>query len=558
MSDASRPTPPKDPMHRPEMQGALERAVMNDSMKPWLLGHPKGLFVLFFVEMWERFSYYGMRALLVLYLIQRIDPEPSPGLFQDQIVNPGRGWTEPSAYMLYGWYTGLAYLLPIFGGFLADKILGTHRSMLLGGITIAIGHVILAISGMGAMEHSHAGMSLFIAGLAVIILGTGYFKPTVSVMVGQLYPEGDARRDGGFSIFYMGINVGAFICAFICGTLGEQVGWHYGFGAAAVGMIAGLLTYIAFRPVALRDVGNPPPGKPNLVIPLLLATLAVSGVVGLIYHGGGFHAIGGMFASALAHPVGGWALKIGLPLAVLAFVGWFTAIQKPGDKGPVFCIFVFILFNAFFWLAFEQAGSTLNVFARDNTQRMFGSWEMPASWFQSFNAFFIIAFAPIFAWLWVWLGKRKLNPNQPVKIALGLILLGLGYIVMVQGAEKAATGVKVSLMFLTLTYFLHTMGELCLSPTGLSFVTKAAPVRFVSFLMGFWFLSSFVANLGGGLIATTVPRIESGEIQLPWSDWFVDGSRAPFFMLFVVSSIGAGLVILLMTPILTKLLHGRG
>ncbi len=558
MSDAKPPLEPREPIHRPEMQEAVQRALADDPMRPWLLGHPKGLFVLFFVEMWERFSYYGMRALLVLYLIQSITPEPSPGLLEDEIVNPGRGWTEPSAYLLYGWYTGLAYLLPIFGGFLADKVLGTHRSMLLGGITIAIGHVVLAVSGMGQFEHSNAGMALFIAGLAVIILGTGYFKPTVSVMVGQLYPPGDARRDGGFSIFYMGINLGAFICAFVCGTLGEQVGWHYGFGAAAVGMIAGLVMYVAFKPVALKGVGDPPPGKPNLVVPLLIGTLGLSALAGWFFYIGGFTQIGNAFSAMLSHSIGGPLIKFGLPLAVVAFVAWFTAIQAPGDKGPVFCIFIFILFNAFFWLAFEQAGSTLNVFALESTDRVIGGWEMPASWFQSFNAGFIILFAPVFAWMWGWLGRRRLNPNQPIKISLGLILLGLGYVVMVFGAEGAATGAKVGIWVLTATYFLHTMGELCLSPTGLSFVTKAAPVKFVSFLMGFWFLSSFVANLGGGLIASYVPRIQSGEIQLPWTDWFEAGSRAPFFMLFVVSSIGAGVVILVLTPVLTKLLGGRG
>lgn len=730
MSDASRPTPPTDPMHRPEMQGALEKTVASGGGP---LGHPPGLFLLFVVEMWERFSYYGMRALLVLYLMsvlavhqlapgvyrnvmdfsevrgpqdaqtlitqsrefqiivgdatdataspevtapaapadasiritrllgradpsdpkktiwdepeevpsslitiagpeggnpdrttrgfsntevryrlsnptdatitmqigvrreapgaptfltinkspsdQKIEIPPDSGRAADEppvdiIVranthDSGRNWTEAGAYRLYGLYTGLAYLLPVLGGLIADRILGTHRSMLLGGIVIAAGHIVLGLSGLGDLAHNELGLSVFVGGLALIVLGTGYFKPTVSVMVGQLYPAGDPRRDGGFSIFYMGINLGAFLAALGCGYLGEKVGWHWGFGAAAVGMVLGLVTYMALKSRYLAGVGDPPPGARNVLIPLGLTTVVISAVVALVFHRGGFNMMSNSFVRVIDSMIGAFGMAPGdasraiiafamlmVPFAALTIV--MTAIQTRGDKGPVFCIFVFILFNAFFWLAFEQAGSTLNVFANENTDRMIGTWEMPASFFQSFNAGYIILMAPIFAWLWVWLGKRKLNPNQPMKISLGLILLGLGYIVMVLGAEQASTGVKVGMWVLTVTYLLHTMGELCLSPTGLSFVTKAAPVRFVSFLMGMWFLSSFVANLGAGLVATMVTKIEKGEIQLPWSDWFAQGSRAPFFMLFVVSSLGAGVLILILTPVLTKLLKGRG
>ena len=517
-----------------------------------VLGHPAGLFLLFIVEMWERFSYYGMRALLVLYLISEVSPKPTPEGF----VNPGRGWTEGQAYSLYGLYTGLAYLLPIAGGFIADKLLGTHRSMLLGGSMIALGHVVLAVSGLGDMAHNALGMSVFIAGLALIILGTGYFKPTVSVMVGQLYKPGDSKRDGGFSIFYMGINVGAFICAFVCGTLGEKVGWHWGFGSAAVGMILGLIAYIFGKPSFLKGIGNPPAGKPNLVLPLAIGTIVLSTAVGLAYHAGVFTSMGKAMNSLTSAPGAVYWLPLGIIALTLAAVGWFVSIQKPEDRGPVFCIFVFILFNAFFWLAFEQAGSTLNVFAKESTDRtIFGS-EMPATWFQSVNPLLIILLAPVFAAFWSKMGRR--NPSQPVKISLGLILLGIGYIFMVLGANQAVPGVKVGMLFLFATYFFHTLGELCLSPTGLSFVTKAAPVRFVSLLMGLWFLSSFVANYGGGLVAGFVEKIEKGEITLPWSSMFNAGTRAPFFMLFVVSSIGAGVIILLFSPILKRLLHGRG
>ncbi|MGD9692123.1 MAG: peptide MFS transporter [Phycisphaerales bacterium] len=541
-----------------ELERQTERALRHGPTTPIKMSHPPGLFLLFFVEMWERFSYYGMRAILVLYLVSALNPEPTKGLFSETIINPGRGWTEAQAYKLYGLYTGLAYLLPILGGFLADKILGTHRSMVLGAITIAIGHVVLAVSGLGDMEHNSLGMAVFVGGLALIILGTGYFKPTVSVMVGQLYPQGDPRRDGAFSIFYMGINLGAFICAFVCGTLGEKVGWHWGFGSAAVGMLAGMFLYLWGKKRFLAGIGDPPANKPNIVVPLFLGTCVVSALVGWAYYAGVFGSVADAFGKAMSNGAFAAAVTYVLPVAIFAAIAWFIGIQKPGDKGPVFCIFTFIFFNAFFWLAFEQAGSTLNVFAQQSTNRHIFGWEMPASWFQSFNAGFIILFAPVFAAIWGWLGRRNMNPSQPLKISYGLILLGLGYLFMVFAAEQAATGVKVGIFWLTATYFLHTMGELCLSPTGLSFVTKAAPARFVSFLMGMWFLSSFVANYGGGLVAAQVTRIESGELVLWWSHWFEPGSRAPFFMLFVFSSIGAGLVIFAFYPILKRLLHGRG
>lgn len=683
---------------------------------PQMLGHPRGLFLLFMVEMWERFSYYGMRALLVLYLItlaaphqlepgiysntvrfeeiREVEGQPEPEVlathsrqvhlvvgsqgnaelpatvlddeqarlelvplvqgrdpadpnrltwlpagspvpelvlrgeagnqasflgaqheFAFDINNPtsepvtlrisierpdpaqdraffmingstgvvtatikpdaqrapdeppfrvtiaanthdsGREWSEGDANYLYGWYTGLAYLLPVFGGLLADKLLGTHRSMVLGGTIIALGHIVLAISGFGRLAMNEVGMSTFVAGLALIIIGTGYFKPTVSVMVGQLYKPGDARRDGGFSIFYMGINLGAFLCAFVCGTLGQKVGWHWGFGSAAVGMILGLIAYLFGKPVFLKGIGAPPPGKPNVLFPLLLGSCAVSAAIGWLYHIGVFTTI----RHGLEVAFGNQFFVGALAMAILGAAAWFVAIQKPGEKGPVVAIFLFMLFNAFFWIAFEQAGSTLNVFAERSTDLDVFGFEVPATWFQSVNAGLIILFAPLFAWLWGWLGKRNMNPSQPLKIAYGLLLLGAGYIFMVWGAKlNADSGMKVSMMFLFMTYFLHTMGELCLSPTGLSFVSKVAPVRFVSLLMGIWFISSFIANLGGGLIASQVEKVEKGEIKLPWQSWGLElGGRADYFMLFVVSSMGMGLIVLIFYPLLKRLYGNR-
>lgn len=530
-----------------------------------LMGHPTGLFLLFLVEMWERFSYYGMRALLILYLVKSTSPGPDPGLFSDTIINPGRGWTRGDAATLYGWYTGLAYLLPVVGGIIADKLIGTHRSMVVGGMLIALGHIALAISGLGDMSHNAVGMSAFIGGLALIVLGTGHFKPTVSVMVGQLYPPGDPRRDGGFTIFYMGINLGAFLCAFVCGTLGERVGWHWGFGSAAVGMLAGLGLYLWGKPKYLVGIGSPPEGaKPAWPVMFLATGLVLAAIVGALFHAGAFGWLQDQLARFTSEqPKAAFGLGLGLFFASVLAAAVFSAKQRPGDRGPVATIFIFMFFNAFFWIAFEQAGSSINLFTDTFTDRNVGSFLVPTTWFQSVNPLLIILLAPIFGWAWTALGKRRLNPPQPVKIAMGLLFLGLGYVFMVWGASIAKAGVQVSpevatlatakasMLFILATYFFHTVGELCLSPTGLSYVTKAAPVRFVSVLMGIWFISSFIANLGGGLVAAQVERVEKGEIKLPWSL----GGQADFFMLFVVTSVAAGVVVLAITPLLRKLMR---
>ncbi|MBC8116908.1 MAG: peptide MFS transporter [Candidatus Saccharimonas sp.] len=514
-----------------------------------LFGHPRGLFLLFCVEMWERFSYYGMRALLVLYLIAVVDPQPDANGF----VNPGRGWSKAEASVLYGWYTGLAYLLPMAGGIIADKLIGTHRSMVLGGVLISLGHIVLAVSGLGELAHNDLGMSLFVFGLVLIILGTGHFKPCVSVMVGQLYGEKDPRRDGAFTIFYMGINLGAFLCAFVCGTLGEKVGWHIGFGSAAVGMIAGLAMYLIWRPKFLAGVGeSPSPRGAALTWLWLPLSIAISAAIAWMYSIGFFEGAQQWFNQL--EPWQSNGMIFGMLWAALIGSILFTAIQSPEDRGPTASIFIFLTFNIFFWLAFEQAGSSMNVFANEKTDRHLGGWEMPATWLQSVNPGVIILMGPLFAGLWTWLGKRRMNPSQPAKIGIGLILLGIGFGILTWGASTAVeAGAKANLLFLLWAYVFHTLGELCLSPTGLSYVTKAAPVRYVSLLMGIWFLSSFVANLAGGLIASRVEAIESGKIQLPWHF----GGQADFFFLFVVSSLGPGLLILLLTPWLKKLIAGR-
>jgi POT family proton-dependent oligopeptide transporter len=547
-------------------------------------GHPPGLYLLFVVEMWERFSYYGMRALLVLYLIALtshqihlasstavVGTAGSPsgtgpldavttGAAIDTVTdqNPGRGWSETDAYVLYGWYAGLAYLLPMVGGLLADRFLGTHRSMVLGGLLIALGHVVLAVTGFGSLPTTTEGMSTFISGLALIIIGTGFFKPCVSVMVGQLYPQKDARRDGAYTIFYMGVNLGAFICPFVCGTLGEQVGWHWGFGAAAVGMVAGLATYVIYRERYLKGIGLPPE-KSTMMSPIVLGviSLVAAALVGLAYQVGVFASIQNGFDAMMKQPILSIAVPSTLVLLILAAATVFVLLQDKGDKGPTTSIFIFMIFNAFFWIAFEQAGSTLNVFADKSTDRNLFGWTVPATWFQSINAGGILLMAPFFAWLWTVLGRRNMNPSQPVKISLGLLFLGAGYVLIVLAAMFSSAGVLVSMFWLVGLYGLHTVGELCLSPTGLSFVNKVAPKRYISLLVGIWFVSNFMANLGGGLVATSVKKIESGELSLPWYAWFRLGGRADYFLLFVISSLGAGLLILALSPLLKMLYKGR-
>src|SRR5262245_9109893 len=462
--------------------------------------------------MWERFSYYGMRALLVLYLIASTREVLENG---QPNANPGFGWTEESAFTLYGIYTWAVYVTPIVGGWLADRFLGTHRSLLFGGWIIAAGHTTLALTELAGtsagevvtLQTSPAALLTFIAGLALIVIGTGLFKPCVSVMVGQLYPEDDPRRDSGFTIFYMGINLGALLAPLVAGTLGETVGWHWGFGAAAVGMVAGLVCYQVLRPRYLAGVG------------LLTRTR-------------------GAAEAAAASPPDGAAEP---PRSVV----W--------QRIAVILILCFVG-NVFFWTAFEQAGSSLNVFAKHSTDRslggLFGAEGFPASWYQSVNPLAILVFAPVFAWLWPALDRRGWNPSTPAKFFWGLCLLGLAFIAMVLGATQAREGGVAGPQWLLVTYVVYTWGELCLSPVGLSMVTKLAPARLQSLLMGIYFFSLSLGNLFGGLAARFSKRLETGDAT------FVLEGLPGFYLSLVVVPIAAGALILLLTPLLRRMMHG--
>lgn len=522
------------------------------------LGHPAGLFLLFFVEMWERFSYYGMRGLLVLYLttplagVRNLPPGKSEGF------NPGRGFEEGMASIAYGWYTGLTYLTPIIGGLIADRLIGTHRSMIVGGLLIALGHIVLGLSGLESLATTENGMAVFVTGLALIVVGTGHFKPSVSVMVGQLYAHNDPRREAAFGIFYMGINVGAMLQTYIVGTLGERWGWHWGFSAAAVGMLLGLGAYMMLRPSLLKSIGLPPGNKGGSAVWFLPIGCAVAAAVGFGYKLG----ILGKFDGWISMPA------VYIPI-VIAAVGWAVYFvlyrNRPEDRGPVISIFLFMLFNAVFWLSFEQAGSSINLFTDSYVNRMIGTFQVPTTWFQSINPWCIILLAPIFGLMWTALSRRNKSISQPTKISIGLILVGLGYMFMIWAGLQARgydpdskTGAQAAMWLIFATYFVHTVGEIILSPTGLSYVTRAAPKQHTSLLMGVWFISSFIANLGAGKVAAQVQPILKGEKHLPWHlSGEVDkpNSHADFFLLFFITSISAGLLVLVFVPLLKKLMR---
>ncbi len=469
-----------------------------------LFGHPKGLGLLFVTEMWERFSYYGMRALLVLYLVN------------------AQHWTAAKASTLYGNYTMLVFLTPLIGGYLADRVIGTRRSLVIGAIVIAAGHFTLALQGDIA----------FYTGLGLIIIGTGFFKSNVSTQVGQIYAEGDTRRDAGFTIFYVGINTGAFLGPIVCGYLAESPnwGWHYGFAAAGVGMVLGLITYLWGREKYLPGIGLPHFGvvaaNTNAET---IASNPMHGIGGAIVGGViGYLGSGGVLGVAMGAVIGG-----ALGIAVLGSQG--------EERRRVFAIFIVAFFVVFFWAAYEQAGSSMNLFADRNTDLTLGgltSKPIPASWFQSVNPFYILVFSPVFAWLWTRLGKRGMEPSTAMKMVIGLFLVGAGFLFMVFGAKGADQGLRVSWVWLCAAYLCHTLGELCISPIGLSYVTKVAPARFASLMMGVWFLSNAAANELAGNIAAMVDTIHP---------------LTKFYTIFVISSFAAALAMLLCVPLLKRL-----
>ncbi|MCB9034436.1 MAG: peptide MFS transporter [Chitinophagales bacterium] len=501
-------------------------------------GHPKQLYLLFFTEMWERFSYYGMRALFVLYLTA-------------QIIDGGLAWNSTEASKLYGWYTGLVYVTPIIGGYLADKVFGHRTAIILGAFIMTLGHLSLA----------NQQLPFFYLGLGLLIIGNGLFKPNISSIVGQLYNPNDGRKDGAYTIFYMGINVGAFLGILMCGWLGEKVGWHYGFGCAGVFMFFGMIVFWASQKI--------------------------------------FGELGKLEKNKLTQQN---IKEKNKPL---------TNIEI--DRIKVIVIFSFV--TVFFWLAFEQAGSSMTFFAKDFTKRTFDSiaaanafklintiislvplailfyvlfkvggaikkipigiivmtisvcilsglmyWmistqisdkdlEIPASWFGVLNSLFIFTLAPLFSTMWEKLAQTKYNPSAPLKFAIGLFLVGAGFLVLVIGSASIGKGdsiAKVSMFWLVFAYLLHTLGELCISPVGLSLVNKLSPQRLLGLMFGIWFFSSAIANWIGGFIASFMERISK------------ESSLSTFFMIFVISSFLVSLFIVIMNKTINRWMHGVG
>ena len=465
-------------------------------------GHPRGLGLLFVAEMWERFSYYGMRALIVLYLTKAL------------------AWSDADAFRLYGTYTGMVWLTPMIGGFIADRYLGTHRALLVGGAIIATGHFVLAVPGMTA----------FYLGLILVVLGTGLFKPNASTMVGQLYAAGDRRRDAGFTIFYMGINLGATFAPLVCSSLGERVGWHYGFAAAGVGMVCGLIAYAMGKKKYLPGIGET---RTANIAPVAGATTALDSLKawhGLVGGGAGF-AIGWVTGN------GDWAAVL-TGTVIGASIAMAILSSRGEELKRVIALCFIVFFVVFFWAAYEQAGSSMNIFADRHTNRTIGGWEIPTGWFQSIQPAALLILAPVMAGVWQWLAARGKEPSTALKIAMGLAVIGVAFLFMVVAGRGVDGGMKVSAFFLVATYSLSEVGELMVSPVGLSYVTKVAPARLGALMMGIFFLSNSAANKIAGMLAEVSARISS---------------QAAFYSIPVATSLGAAVVLFLMVPWLKRL-----
>ncbi len=499
-----------------------ETSARDSSHGPQVFGHPRGLMTLFFTEMWERFTYYGMRALLVLFLADA--------------TRGGFGLDDRTANAIYGLYISASYILSLPGGWIADRLIGARRAVWHGGILIAIGNLMLAFGSIPAT---------FYLGLIVIVCGVGLLKPNVSAMVADLYPEGGARRDAGFTIFYMGINLGGFLGPIVTGLLAVHVGWGAAFAAGGILMGVGLVQYRLYQHhlgnsglhvFAAKESSGSNSTRRNWFV-----VAALVGAIILVY----LLALTGVFKiNPLAVARGTGGVLVGIAAAYFLYMFIFAGLDTVEKKRMVVILFLFIG-CALFWAGFEQTGASLNLFAARYVDRFVDAlnFEIPTTWFQSLNSIYILIFATPFSMLWVALAKRNLDPSAPAKFGLGLILLGLGFIFMVIAANIVSQGGQAMPYLLALTYLLHTYGELCLSPVGLSYVTKLAPARFVSQMMGVWFLATSVGNLFAGLLAG---MFESDNLA----------AMPGQFTQFVYCAVGAGIVLLLLSKPVKRLMGG--
>ena len=501
-----------------------------------LLGHPGGLFVLFGTEMWERFSFYGMKALLLFYLTKY-------HLFSDDSGN-----------LLVGSYAALVYALPVIGGFLADRYLGFRKAVVYGGLLLVLGHLGMAFEGDaatlnddGTIIRDETSLQIFYFSLALIIVGVGFLKANISSIVGELYSKEDKRRDSGFTIFYMGINLGSFLATLICGWLGESYGWNYGFGAAGIGMALGLFTFI-WGQRFLK--GKAEPKQPELLKEKVLGFLNketaiyISGLIGVVL----------CWQMVQRHSIVELLLMIAGAASLIGIVWYMIKFSDKIERDRLIVLTILILFSVIFWALFEQAYTSMNLFADRAVDRVWSStFTIPAPWFLALNALFIILFAPVFAWLWVKLDKRNANPNVAIKFALGIILAGLGFGALVLGGNVAEAG-KVSMIWLVLAYLLHTWGELCLSPVGLSSVTKLSPGKIVGFMMGVWFLATAGSEYIAALLAN-IASVNTHAGEVTDAADALSSYNELFYILFLMGIIFGG-ILLLISPLLKKLMHG--
>jgi POT family proton-dependent oligopeptide transporter len=482
--------------------------------------HPRALFTLFMVELWERFSYYGMRAILVLYMTS-------------ELIKGGFGFDDKTAYGIYGAYGALVYLTPILGGYLADKMMGFRKAIMWGALLMAAGQFTLFLD----------DQFTFYIGLALLVIGNGFFKPNISSMIGRFYPDGDPRRDGAFTIFYMGINIGAFLTPLTCGAIGEIEGWSYGFLTAGIGMLAGYAIFLwGQRKGDYQEEGLEPNGGAELtmfglngkIFPYVLTALLVPIAYLLIKQ----------------NDVVDYMLAI-IGASVIIYMLFFIAPKyEKAQQQRIWVIVLLLLFTTVFWTFFELAGSAMNLFTERNVNKNLLGIDMTTTFFQSVNPLFIMIFAPVFSWMWIKLAKAGKEPSAPYKFTVGLVLLGLGFLVLNLGKASAVAGM-VPAIFLVMLYMFHTLGELALSPVGLSLVTKLAPREIVGLLMGIWFLSSSIAHQAGKQIAGFMavdPTVASAEESMRLAMGVFN--NIGFF------AIGSGVLLFLLGPMITKWMHG--